>query len=408
MTAPIPRTLCAALVIAALGAAVFAPAAPTAAAAPASDSGPELLARAQAALTDLRYEDAAALLDRAYTAGGNHPADLRRLFQLTAQVAVTMRDEAGAELAFRRLLVLDPDATLPEGTSPKIVSRLETARAALRGSDSLAVTFAARPGRPAVVVAQVHSDPLAMVAGLRAAWRDDAGASAHTGGTPGPLSLEVPLPRDTHVTLELLDRHGNVLVEGSVIAGPADGGGGQGGGSQHIRTSPLHPGPGPESAARAGHGTRSPGTGHGAPSGPAAGGGAAATATVDLGAGAHEPATPIYQRWPLWAGVAGGFAAVGLAFGIQAHSAQSDLDQLNADSRDHDFREAQAIESRLDRNSALADVGFGLAAASAGVAVVMWLRHRHGGEAPPVASHGSRVGPGPAGALVGVGVEVPF
>ena len=162
----------------------------------------ELEGQASAALDALRYDEALALVDRAWRQGDSGPARLRRIFALAGRAAGSMGDEAAARLWFSRWLCLDPDAALPAGTSPKLTGLLGEARAALAGATTSA--RARRRGRSIEVT--VERDPLAMIAAARAgAARADveAGAARLTASEAG---AEAP------AQIELVDRHGNVLA----------------------------------------------------------------------------------------------------------------------------------------------------------------------------------------------------
>lgn len=288
-----------------------------------AQSGPALLAQAQAALDELQYEDAAALLDRAWRAGGNRPDDLVQLFRLTGQVAVTLGNDADAELAFRRLLALDPDATLPDGTSPKIAARLDAARATM--SKPLGVKIG-EPAGQRVLHLEVVSDPLNMIAGAHIRYRDGRGVERiqETRGS-GPLTL--PIAPSTQVQVDVLDEHGNILV------------------TESFTTRSLAPEPRK-------------------PRGPAP------TRPVSV----DPPDSPFHTRPLTWAAAAAGIGAVGLFFGLRSESAQDELDQLNRNSPAHDFRDALAVEGRLRRDTLIANIGFAAAGATAVVAAVLWLR----------------------------------
>jgi hypothetical protein len=310
----------------ALAAAILAHAQPV----HAQPAGPALLAQAQAALDDLHYEDAAALLDRAWRAGDNRPDDLILLFRLAGQVAVTLGKDADAELAFRRLLLLAPDAALPDGTSPKIAARLDAARAATR--QPLAVTISERPvaaGQRAIDITIV-SDPLKMIAGARIAYRD-AGGVERTRELRGLGAINLPLSAGVEVRVDLLDEHGNTLRVETLTTAP----------------EPSRPAPRP----------------------------APPPAPVSLAPPA-EDSPPIHARGITWAAAAAGLGAAGLFFGLRSESAQDELDQLNRSSADHDFRDALAVEDRLRRDSLIANIGFAASGAAAAVAVVLWLRER--------------------------------
>lgn len=355
-----------------LAVALLAAAVPSVRADPAgAEGGPALLARAQMALDALRYEEAAALLDRAWRAGGNRPAELALIHRLAGSVAVILGHDAEADAAFRRLVALAPDSSLPDGTSPKISGRLDAARAALAGRPlRVEVVTRAGPARDSgpVIVVEVLSDPARMVAGMRVHYRDTDGA-AHVRGARGPASLAVELPRSiaAPVQIEVLDAHGNILVE------------------EELRTAPTPIG----TAARA-RATRTARTARatGAPDGDdgddgdrtarsTGAAGPSSTAGLDTRTDTRtdtDTAPPLLARGLPWAAASVGLGAVGLFFGLRSESAQDELDELNRDSADHDFRDALAVEDRLRRDSRIANVAFVATGATAAVAAVLWIR----------------------------------
>ncbi|TMQ11126.1 MAG: hypothetical protein E6J91_24175 [Deltaproteobacteria bacterium] len=184
---------------------VLAALATTAAAEPAPPraEAAELLTSATVAFAALRYDEALGLADQAWRSGGSDPEQVRRIFALAGRAAGSIGDDEAARLWFRRWLYLDPAATLPEGTSPKLTALLGDARDALAGA-AIAARITARPGEIAVTVAD---DPLDLVAAVRAgatsvALRDHAAA----------------LPASTAARrIELVDRHGNTLAAIAVV-----------------------------------------------------------------------------------------------------------------------------------------------------------------------------------------------
>ncbi len=156
----------------------------------AADEDP--LARARAAAEDLRFEDAAHLLDEAWNAGVVDPAALAAL---AGEISATTGDGAAATRWFSLLVAIDPDARLPAGTSPKVIAVLEDARRALAGAR---FDVRLRLDRARRIVHVSPLDPLGAVAEIRA------------GGKRG---RELDLPWHTFA-FELRDTHGNLLAHG--------------------------------------------------------------------------------------------------------------------------------------------------------------------------------------------------
>jgi hypothetical protein len=158
------------------------------------------LERARAAAEDLRFEDAARLLDKAWQAGSPHPAQVAAL---AGEISATTGDRAAATRWFSLLVAMDPDARLPQGTSPKVNAVLEDARAALAGA-RFDVRLRLDRERRLVHVSAV--DPLGAVAEIRAGG--SRGRELALPWRPGPLSVQ------------LLDAHGNLLFRGRRSIGP--------------------------------------------------------------------------------------------------------------------------------------------------------------------------------------------
>jgi hypothetical protein len=157
----------------------------------AADEDP--LIRARAAAEDLRFEDAARLLDQAWQGGASDPIAVAAL---AGEISATTGDRAAASRWFSLLVAMDPDAQLPAGTSPKVIALLEDARRALAGAR---FDVRLRLDRAARRVHVAALDPLGAVAELRA-----AGARVH--------ARELALPwRPGALAIALLDAHGNVL-----------------------------------------------------------------------------------------------------------------------------------------------------------------------------------------------------
>lgn len=321
---------------------------------------PPLLAKAQAALDDLRYEEAAELAERAWKAGGNRREDLVAIFRLAGQVAVTLGNGEQAEGYFIRLLTLDPEAQLPEGISPKIAARFAAARAKTPGR--LRAILRADGNR---VSAEVPSDPAGMVSSLRARHGKDAVEEAIA---PDPLAIELAVERPTEVDLALLDEHGNILVEDRVLVSP----------ERAARPAPTR------TQAQVGQSLAERN----------AGGTGAPTSRPDVveeeeDEGPRPVGPPVYTRWQVWAGAAGALGAFGIVFGLKARSDQGELDDLNAQSGGHDFRDAKEVEDQLRRDALVANVSFVLAAGAGTAALLLWLRERRSRSGPVITPTGT-------------------
>jgi hypothetical protein len=325
-----------------------------------ASADPSLLARAQAALDDLRYEDAADFADRAWRAGGNHAGDLIAIFRLAGQVAVTMGNGELAESHFVRLLALDPDARLPDGISPKIAARFAAARARTGGR-----LRASLRADGTTVSAEVTSDPAKMVSSLRARYGKDAVQEAIA---PDPLSIALKVERPTEVEVQLLDEFGNILVEDRLLVEPA--------------AVPRAGAPAARTQAAVGQSLAERNAA-------AADGPVAARSEFDEDDEPVPVGPPLYTRWGVWAGAAGAMGAIGIVFGLKARSDQSQLDELNDESGAHDFRDASAVEDALRRDALIADVCFVLAAGAGTAALLLWMREKRSQRAPVVAPTGS-------------------
>ncbi len=308
------------------------------------DEAGRALDEAERAVDDLRYEQASALLERALRSGKNGPAALARLYALQGEVAATLGDAAGAQLAFARWLAIEPDASLTRGTSPKIVGPFDAASARLAGAALHVDMHVASDG--STVALEVIEDPVAQVAGARASYRGrDEVAGVLTGTSH--TRIELPMPgADRHpITVAAIDGHGNRLVERTLTIDP----------DAHAETPAPAPPPPPLRPVAPPPRPNPIAAGAPAPS-------------------VHKSARSLLLNSWLWGGLALGLGAAGGYYGILATRAQSELGALNATSARHNFAEASAVEDRLRTDSLLANVSFVLAGSCAVAAVVLWLR----------------------------------
>ena len=163
------------------------------------------LERARAAAEDLRFEEAASLLDKEWRAGGADPERARAIAALAGEIAATMGDRAAAHRWFVLLAAMDPDAALDRGTSPKVSAVLDEARGSLRGARfDLRLRF----DRARQRVRLRPLDPLGAVAAIRVG-----------GGAAAAGELELPWRR-ADVIVELVDSHGNILLRTRRAVGP--------------------------------------------------------------------------------------------------------------------------------------------------------------------------------------------
>ena len=280
----------------------------------------EPLADARTAMDELRFDKALELLDSAERSGANGPKEVTEIQRLRGQALGSMGRADEATTAFRRWLALEPGGRLPEGSSPKIARPFEQAQrldASLRVHHELS--------QAGVVTLIVDSDPLNMVAGARAKFRNRAGIEQIVEGRgSGRVPLVLPGGVRLDVELAAIDKFGNRLAV--------------------IRDVVIEP-----SAAVA-------------PTAP----------VIDE----HPESPSLVSRWWLWGGAAVVVAGAGVAFGSAASSAQDDVKRLNADSMNHDFSEAKAREDDANTDALLANISFGVAGACAIVSAIMLYRQQ--------------------------------
>lgn len=271
------------------------------------------LEEAAAAAEELRFEDAARMLDDAWRAGTGDPDRVREVAALAGEISATMGDRAAAMRWFALVVAIDPDASLARGTSPKVVAVLDEARAGLRGA-RFAVRL--RLDRSRRLLRIGHADPLGAVTSVRIR-RAPAGNRVRY----RPLREGIAIPwRRGAIEIELADQHGNVLHRERRELGPIP-----------LAAAPPQPAPRP----------------------------------------------PWYARWPTWAGVAGGLGVTAGVLAVTSVATSRELEELHRDSDTHQASEALALERRMQTTAIAAQVAGAGAAVAAAVAVVCWRRERN-------------------------------
>jgi hypothetical protein len=322
------------------------------------------LADARAAMTRLDYPAANAALTSALASGTYGPGDLAEIYELSGIVAASLGDTNGALDAFKRMLSLQPTARLRPGTSPKIARPFAEAATFAKEHQPLEVTTTQSTTAPASVTVVVKNDPVAMVRGARIIVAAD-GKPEETLKADGTISIAVELPvgKRLELRIEVLDEHGNRLVELGSTARP-------------IVIEPVEPPPVVKPPV--------------------------VTPPVVQPPPPPPPPPPLYARWWLWGGVAAALGVTGMAFGIATHAEVDELSRLQADSRNHTFDEAQAVLDRARTYALVTNLSLGAAAGAAIASGVLFYLHTRRAEKPiAVAPAAMRTG-------AGVTLEVSF
>jgi hypothetical protein len=285
-----------------------------------------LLDRAQKAIGDIDYEAASKLVGQALDQGKLSTGDLGRAHQLAGEIAAALGDTAGARDHFVVWILLEPDAALSEGASPKLTDPFDEARqqATALGEMSIDVSVVRQDGVVRVILDA--RDPLNLIAGLRV---EGGGEVASERGT----SVELPIADGAvELTVTALDTHDDEIAVRTVTVEAV--------GSE--APPPVR--------------TRKTG------------------------------GWPAIIRWPTWTALAVVGLGTGGYFGWQVGKDQDELDALNASSAEHTFDEALAIEARGKRHALYADIGLGVGGAFAVAAVLtLLLEPKSGVEVLPAA-----------------------
>ena len=300
------------------------------------------LADARKAVDASDYDAARTAIDKALADGTQGPEELADLYRMKGIVDAAEGSTAAATTSFGKWLALDPKAALPTGTSPKITRPFDAAKDQAKSRDPVKVKTETTSDPPTVKLVVV-SDPFMMISKVRVHVRADGGKETTVEGRK-KLPIDLPKGKRLDLYVEALDDNGNrVAVLGSsevpiVITGA-------GGHDEVVVTKkpddhgkPLPPGP----------------------------------AVVQ-----DEHPRPLYLKWWMWTGAAVAVAAGGTYFGMQARSETDHLNQLNANSQDHTFDEAKAVESDARRDVLLFNIGMGVAGAFAIGAAVLYVTEPH-------------------------------
>lgn len=155
----------------------------------------------------LRYAEARAAAEAALAIGAADPATLAELVRTLGEVTAALGDDAAAERWFVAWLTIDPQATLPPGTSPKLTDRLAAARG--RGAGLAPARREIVEGDAPRLEVMLAGDP----GGLVAAAAVRVGGERELSAPVTAAAIDVPLPADTtRVEVSLRDRAGNEVA----------------------------------------------------------------------------------------------------------------------------------------------------------------------------------------------------
>jgi hypothetical protein len=298
----------------------------------------DALADARKAVEGSDYPNAKTALDAALKAGTAGPGELAEIYKLSGIVDGALNNTQAATAWFAKWLSLDPKASLPFGTSPRILKPFESAQAQAKKKGALEVKSETEDDPPAVTLVVIN-DPYKIIAGAKVHFRVDKRAeqTLSADGT-GRIKLELETGKRIDLRLHAVDRYGNSVVELGTRDVPL------------VITSTGKPKSviDPDDANL----VKKP-----------------PPSTPDAPA---EP-RPWYAQWWVW-GIATGVTGVATGyFGWRTRSEIGDLDRLNANSYAHTWSEAQDVERRAKRDMLITNIGLGVTGAFAIGTAILYL-----------------------------------
>lgn len=334
-------------------------------AAPARADKKAAVERARGEIGELRYDDAQKTVDKAIRSGTNGPAEMAELYLLAGEVKASLGDDAAAQDAFKRALVIDPSAELRDGLSPKIREPFAKARRAMKGKKPLAIQHRILKPDPATIAILVQSDPFGMVIGGRLIYKNADGAERSVAGM-GKERVDLKLPKGVNrFVVAAIDEHGNRLIELGSAAEPLTLDIESGGASPAAGEPESGGGAGEEETGASGEEATSP------------------VATVESSSDDAGGKTPLYANWLVWGGAAVTLAGVGVVTGLATRSAVNDLDDVRQNSEMYEFSYAQSLADKAERRALYTNVAFGAAGACAIVSGFLYFRARKGKREEP-------------------------
>lgn len=303
----------------------------------APDARADALADARKAVDASDYPTARTALVTALKAGNHGPDELADIYKMTGIVEGALGSEKTAGAAFAKWLALEPKASLPQGTSPKIMRPFTAAADQAKKRGAIEAKAETEDDPPAITLVVVN-DPEKMIVGAKVYYKVDKGAE-QTLAADGEDRIKIDLGtgKRLDVRLHALDEYGNRVVElGSkdvplVITSS--------GTTKQIVVDPKD---------------------------------------ADLlKKKKREPDAPRawYAQWWVWGIATGVTTAVGGYFAWRTYDEVQHIDTLNANSLAHRWSEAQAIEDDARRDLLITNITLSVAGAFAlGTALLYFTR----------------------------------
>ncbi len=302
------------------------------------------LTRAIQAVGDRDYEKAQIHLRLALRAGQHSRDDTILIYRLSGEVAAAFGYRDRAKGFFAHMLAIDLRAEVSESEAPSVVGPYDAARAYFEGDHEPLTVDIARDHETGIATLEVASDPFHMVHAARLIYRDgDRVTYRDVVANGGDLLVEVPPAIRSTAVLTVVDEHGNQLMEPVLalpprpVAKPT---------ADPAAAVPEEAAPDPLEQLLAEEPERS--------SGPS-----------------------IFGHWYVWSGLTLAASGAAAYFGVRAQDDWARLDQVVADSGEHDFAEAHALEQSGRRNQLITNISVGVAVTSAVVSTVLLLRGGH-------------------------------
>lgn len=293
------------------------------------------LSDARKAVNGSDYPTAKTSLDAALKAGTASPAELAEIYKLSGIVEAALGNAQGATTLFAKWLSLDPKASLPDGTSPKLKRPFDAAATQAQTRGAIEAKAETEDDPPAVTLVIVN-DPHKLIVGAKVYFRVDKRPEQQLAADgAGRIKIELETGKRLDLRLHAVDEFGNRVLElGSkevpiVITSS---------GQNKVLVDPTE----------------------------------RALVKAPL-----EPAAPRswYAQWWVWGVATGVSAAVTGFFAWRTHGDIQELESLNANSYAHPWTDAQTVESRARRDLLITNIGLGVTGAFAiGTAILFLTR----------------------------------